>query len=108
MAEKFGKKIDDIEEQVEPMMAKFRADYKHLSLLECILYANLFVFSIAASVFYCFYTPPNKERVYNKGNNNPVINIPVNIDAMRMPKKEIKKQLKKVVKDQKAEKETLI
>jgi len=92
------------------MMEKFRADYRHVSLFQWIIYANLVVFSIAATVAYMFYTPPGRRNISGKqAPQNGLINMPaVNIETLKVPKKEIKKQLKKVVKQEKNTSEQLI
>ena len=89
------------EEKWDSMMEKVRADYQHLSLLQCILYANLIVFSIAATVAYMFYIPPGQnKRNSAKNSEGRILNMPsVNLETIKVPKKEIKKQLKKVVKN---------
>jgi len=89
MFEKYEKKMDDF-------MEKFRADNANLSLIQCILYANLVVFSIAATVAYMFYQPPSLETNAKK---HAIANMPVlsALGALKMTKKEAKKSFKKQV-----------
>jgi hypothetical protein len=90
---KYEKKADDF-------MDKIRTDYADITLIECIVYANLVVFSLAATVAYLFYQPPNMETNAKKhaiAMKPPMINLPVNFENMKVPKKQIKKSLKKQV-----------
>lgn len=91
--------IDKYSKKHEDFMDKLRADYKGISLIECIVYANLIVFSLAATVAYLFYDAPgsaSSERRKDKMKNT-MINIPVNFGNVKVPKKVIKMQLKKKV-----------
>merc|ERR1712224_320087 len=89
MFDKYEKKMDDF-------MEKLRADYADVTLLQCILYANLVVFSIAATVAYMFYQPPSMETNAKK---HALANMPVlsALGNLKMTKKEAKKSFKKKV-----------
>ena len=90
-------------------MDNIRKDYKDVSFFQCLLYCHLVVFSIAATVGYMFYTPPGSAKNTNKkGQDSTIINIPVDFQNLKAPKKEIKKQLKSLVKSEKKVKESML
>lgn len=98
---KYDKKLEDF-------MDKLREDYKDISFLECIVYTNLVVFSLAATVAYLFYQPPGSVKVAPRKDRKTLVNIPVNFASVKVPKKEIKKQLNKIVKNDKDTSESML
>ena len=104
LATKIDDKVKEIEQKGHEQMQKLRAKYRGISLWECILYAELIVFSIAAMVAYLFYIPPGQNKIQKKVDDR-IVNLPVDFENMRNPRKELKRQMKRVVKEQKTNQE---
>lgn len=104
----FAAKIDKVDQKMSSVMDNIRAEYKDITFLQCLIYCHLVVFSIAATVAYMFYIPPGKVNYGKKTPENTLINIPVNFQNMKVPKKEIKKQLKQLVKGGNNAKESML
>lgn len=103
----FAAKIDHYDNKMSDIMQNIRTEYKDITFLQCLVYCHLVVFSIAATVGYMFYTPPNSAAT-QKMKDNMLINIPVNFQSIKTPKKEIKKQLKNLVEGKKDTKESML
>lgn len=88
--------FEEFEKMQDEFMEKLRRDYKDVTLIECIVYANLIVFSLAATVAFLFYDSPKK---YVAPKNSTLISFPVDFENVKVPKKEIKKSFKKVIKE---------
>jgi len=107
--QKLAAKIDHYDNKMSDVMDNIRKEYKDITFFECLLYCHLVVFSIAATVGYMFYTPPGSAKnSYKKVKDNTLINIPVDFQSMKVPKKEIKKQLKSLVNSEKNTKESML
>ena len=106
----FAAKVDHYDEKMSDYMDGIRAEYKDVSFLQILICCNLVVFSIAATVGYLFYTPPGSQGhyAYKKIQDSAVINIPVDFSNMKVPKKEIKRQLKSMIKKEKNTKESML
>jgi len=107
--QKLAAKIDHYDNKMSNVMDNIRKEYKDITFFQCLLYCHLVVFSIAATVGYMFYTPPGSAKTANKKvQDNTLINIPVDFQSMKVPKKEIKKQLKSLVNSEKDTKESML
>lgn len=105
----FSAKIDHVDEKMSSIMDNIRKEYKDITFLQCLLYSHLVVFSIAATVAYMFYIPPGSAKIPSKkAPGSTLINIPVDFQNMKVPKKEIKKQLKNLVKGEKNIKDSML
>lgn len=105
----FAAKVDHYDRKMSNIMDDIRKEYKDITFLQCLLYCHLVVFSIAATVGYLFYTPPGSHKSnYKKVQDNTFINIPVDFQSIKTPKKEMKKQLKNLVKQEKNTKESML
>ena len=100
----------EFDEFASAKMDKIRADYKDVSFLQMFICCNLVVFSVAASIGWLFYTPPGSQQrsQSKKVQNNNIVSIPVDFENMKVPKKQIKKQLKSLVKGKKDTKESML
>jgi hypothetical protein len=107
----FAAKVDVLDEKMSDIMDGIRAEYKDVSFLQILICCNLVVFSIAATVGYLFYTPPGSFKGHStqkKIQDQILINIPVDFENIKVPKKEIKKQLKNIIKKDKNTKESML
>lgn len=101
---------EQFDEFLSAKMDKIRADYKDVSFLQMFICCNLVVFSVAATIGWLFYTPPGSQQrsQTKKLQNDNIVSIPVDFENMKVPKKQIKKQLKSLVKGKKNTKESML
>lgn len=67
------------------------------------------IFSLAASIFCVFYKPPGHHQVpAKKMQKDQIVSIPVDFENMKVPKKQIKKQLKTLIKGKPNTKESML
>jgi hypothetical protein len=105
----FAAKVDSYDKKMSNIMDNIRKEYKDITFLQCLLYCHLVIFSIAATVGYMFYTPPGSYKGnYKKVQDNTLINIPVDFQNIKTPKKAMKKQLKNLIKQEKNTKESML
>lgn len=105
----YADKTEEFDEYLSGKMEKIRADYKDVSFLQLYICCNLAIFSLAASIFWLFYKPPGHHQVAGKKmQKDQIVSIPVDFENMKVPKKQIKKQLKSLIKGKPNTKESML